>query len=290
MDFPSRYIAGMVDSGHTNTLHFMKMHGAGNDFVIFDSRGRASVVTSDLALALGDRHFGVGFDQLVEMRSDESYDIALNFWNSDGSRSAACGNATRCVAGYLMAETKQSRLSICTGERVLSAHTKPDGSIWVNMGQPVFSWSDIPLSPETGSRNLPLPGAPDAVGMGNPHCVFFVEDAEATDIETLGPRFETDPIFPEATNVEWVQILAADLLRVKVWERGTGVTLACGSGACAALVAARQRGLCDSNVTLEMDGGMLAVDWRDDGVWLSGPTSHVFDGVLAPDFLGGSDG
>ena len=268
-------------------LSFIKMHGAGNDFVVVDSRGRGAVVTPALARAVGDRHRGVGFDQLAEIRSAEDTDIALDFWNSDGSRAGACGNATRCVADLIMRERQTSVLSIRTERGVLQAVRHTDGAVWVNMGQPQRHWAEVPLAAAVDVMHLPLPGDPVAVGMGNPHCVVFVKDAETIDLVGSGPRYENDPLFPQRTNVEFASLLAPDTLRMRVWERGAGVTLACGSGACATAVAAHLRGLTGRQVALQMDGGTLNVDWRGDGVWLTGPVARVFDGTLSAEFLAG---
>lgn len=267
-------------------LAFTKMHGAGNDFVIIDSRGGAThgAMTAALARAIGDRHRGVGYDQLAELRDSDEADLALEFWNADGSRAGACGNATRCVAARVMAETGADRLTLRTARGLLVA-MRAGAQIWVNMGQPVLDWRAIPLARACDLDALPLPGQPAAVGMGNPHCIHFVPDAEAAPVAETGPLIEHDPLFPEATNVEFASILAPDHLRLRVWERGTGITLACGSGACAAAVAAHRRGLTGRRVTLSADGGVLQVDWRADGVWLTGPVAHVFDGVLTPELM-----
>ncbi|MDQ2065332.1 diaminopimelate epimerase [Xinfangfangia sp. CPCC 101601] len=259
-------------------LAFCKMHGAGNDFVVIDSRGTAPVTTPALARALGDRNRGVGFDQLAEIRSGVDTDIELDFWNSDGSRAGACGNATRCVADLVMTGPS---LTIRTARGILRAQRLEDGRVSVNMGPPQLDWDQIPLSHSVDTLNLPLQGTPSAVGMGNPHCVFFVEDAEAVDLPALGPGAETDPLYPQKTNVEFASLIAPDHLRMRVWERGAGITLACGSGACATAVAAHLRGLTTRKVTLDLDGGQLQVDWREDGVWLTGPTAHVFTGQLS---------
>ena len=267
-----------------NGLPFVKMHGAGNDFVLIDSRGRGAVVSAGLAQALGDRHRGAGFDQLAELQDTDGADVALVFWNADGSRAGACGNATRCVADRVMSETGRTHLAIRTARGILRAERR-GAQVWVNMGLPQLDWADIPLSHAVDTCHLPLPGDPAAVGMGNPHCVFFVPDATAAQITAQGPLVEMDPLFPQRTNVEFVSVTAPDRMRMRVWERGTGVTLACGSGACAVAVAAHRRGLTGRQVTLDADGGVLLVDWRDDGVWLSGPTAHVFDGWLTPAFL-----
>lgn len=260
-------------------LPFIKMHGAGNDFVILDSRGGAALTTPALAAAIGDRHRGVGFDQLAEIRDGSDADIALDFWNADGSRAGACGNATRCVAHLLMAETGRDRIAIRTARGLLAAERR-DGRVWVDMGAPQLGWEQVPLARAVDPLHLPLPGDPAAVGMGNPHCVFFVDDAAAADVAGRGPMVETDALFPERCNVEFVSLTAPDRLRMRVWERGTGITQACGSGACAVAVAAHRRGLTGRQVTLEADGGLLLVDWREGGVWLSGPVAHVCDGRL----------
>jgi diaminopimelate epimerase len=270
-------------------LAFMKMHGAGNDFVVIDSRGRGAdasgVTTAALARTLGDRNKGVGFDQLAEIRDASDADIALDFWNSDGSRAGACGNATRCVADHVMRGAGKDRASIRTERGLLLAERLPDGRVNVNMGPPQLDWASVPLSHAVDPAHLPLPGDPAAVGMGNPHCIFFVTDAEAVDLPSVGPAMEHDPLFPQRTNVEFASLTAPDHLRMRVWERGAGITLACGSGACATAVAAHLRGLTGRQVRLDMDGGQLQVDWRDDGVWLTGPVARVFDGWLSPEFL-----
>jgi diaminopimelate epimerase len=266
-------------------LPFMKMHGAGNDFVVIDSRGRGPVVTPALARAVGDRNRGVGFDQLAEIHDAEGADFALDFWNSDGSRAGACGNATRCVSDFMMRQLGRDDVRLVTQRGHLAAIRLPDGRVSVNMGQPQRDWREVPLSMAVDTAHLPLPGDPVAVGMGNPHCVFFVPDAEAVDLTAEGRRFETDPLFPERTNVEFASLVGPDRLRMRVWERGAGITLACGSGACATAVAAAERGLTGRHVTLDLDGGVLEIDWRADGVWMAGPVAHVFDGVLSPAFL-----
>ncbi len=258
-------------------LAFLKMHGAGNDFVIFDSRGRGAVTTPALARALGDRHRGVGFDQLAEIRDATDADVALDFWNNDGSRAGACGNATRCVAHHVMADLGRDRLTLRTARGLLLAERRADGAVHVNMGPPQLAWDEVPLARPADLLHLPLAGDPAAVGMGNPHCVHFVADAESVDLPGLGPQIEHDPLFPQRTNVEFASLVAPDHLRMRVWERGTGITLACGSGACATAVAAHRRGLTGRKVRLDLDGGTLRVDWRDDGVWLTGPVALVFE-------------
>ena len=266
-------------------LGFMKMHGAGNDFVIIDSRGRGAVVTAGLARALGDRNRGVGFDQLAEIRSSDVTDFALDFWNNDGTRAEACGNATRCVCDFVMHETGRDAVTLTTLRGPLRAVRRTDGLVCVNMGAPQLLWDQVPLLHKVDPLHLPLPGDPVAVGMGNPHCVRFVPDAEAIALASVGPVHEHDPLYPQRTNVEFASLTGPDRLRLRVWERGTGITLACGSGACATAVAAHLRRMTGRRVVLDLDGGTLEVDWREDGVWLTGPVAHVFDGVLTPAWL-----
>ncbi len=279
------YMRAMDLNETPSGLGFMKMHGAGNDFVVIDSRGRPAVVTPALARSLGDRNRGVGFDQLAEIRDSDSADFALDFWNNDGSRAGACGNATRCVSDYMMRQLGTQAVTLVTARGGLSALRLSDGRVSVNMGAPQLDWQSVPLSHQVDPLHLPLAGDPVAVGMGNPHCVLFVENAEAVDLPTVGPAYEQDPLYPQRTNVEFASLTGPDRLRMRVWERGAGITLACGSGACATAVAAHLRGLTGRRVVLDLDGGVLEIDWRDDGVWMSGPVAHVFDGWLSPEFL-----
>jgi diaminopimelate epimerase len=266
------------------TLSFLKMHGLGNDFVIIDSRGREAQITPALAKAIGDRHCGVGFDQLAEIRTSNAADIDLDFWNSDGSRAGACGNATRCVGRLIIDETGKDAVTIRTERGILQAVRAGD-EVSVNMGHPLLNWDQVPLSHDVDVEHLPLEGDPVAVGMGNPHAVFFVDDAETVDVEGVGPTVEHDSLFPERTNVEFAQVRSRDEIRMRVWERGAGITMACGSGACATVVASATRGLTERKVRMEMDGGWITLDWRDDGVWMTGPTTLVFSGVFSTAFL-----
>jgi diaminopimelate epimerase len=266
-------------------LAFRKMHGLGNDFVVIDARGRADPVTPALARALGDRHRGVGFDQLAVILAAPDADARIEFWNADGGKAGACGNATRCVADMLMAETGRPALALRTAFGILRAARGADGRITVDMGAPALDWRAIPLARATDVDALPIEGAPSAVSMGNPHCVFFVADAGAVALETRGPEIETHPLFPERANVEFVEILDRSAVRARVWERGAGVTLACGSGACALVVAGVRRGLLDRAVRVHLDGGALDIAWPEGaGVMMTGPVAHVFEGVLSPGF------
>ncbi|MEP1199842.1 diaminopimelate epimerase [Tateyamaria sp.] len=265
---------------------FMKMHGLGNDFVVVDARAQPVSLDAPLVRALADRHRGVGFDQLALIT--EGDDLTITFYNADGSHSAACGNATRCIAAREMAQSGADRLNITiTGRGSLQAVRDADKVTAVNMGAPILNWQDIPLASDVDTLGLPIDGAPVATGMGNPHCTFFVEDVSAIDLATRGPQIEHHPLFPERTNVQFAQIIGPDHIRMRVWERGTGITLASGSSSCAVAVAAARKGLTGRTVRIDLDGGTLNIDWRDDGVWMSGPTAHVFDGVLTQSFLDG---
>ena len=263
----------------------MKMHGLGNDFVVIDQRRGDAVVTPDIARALGDRHRGVGFDQLVTITDGTDADIELVFWNADGSVAGACGNATRCIAAWEMDARKTDRLSLRTERGVLQAEDRGAGLTAVNMGAPLLDWADIPLAQAMDSLHLPIEGDPVATGMGNPHCTFFLEDAETVDLAQFGPAHEHHPLFPERTNVQVAHVIGPDHLRMRVWERGVGLTLASGSSSCAVAVAAHRRGLTGRTVKITLDGGEIAIDWRDDGVWMTGPTAYVFDGILRAEAL-----
>jgi len=277
----------MLQKPASDSLTFMKMHGAGNDFVIIDSQGGDSIVTPQLARALGDRHRGVGFDQLAEIRASDDADLRIEFWNADGSMAEACGNATRCIAQHYLPQHDANTMTIQTARGILAAEQDDQGNVAVNMGPPQLDWQTIGLSHKVDPDHLPLDGDPAAVGMGNPHCVFFVDDAMAVDVAARGAALEKRPLFTQSTNVEFVQVRGEDDLRMRVWERGAGITLACGSGACASVVAAHRRGLTDRQVRVEADGGWLHIHWRDDGVWMSGPTAHVFTATLDTTFLAG---
>lgn len=277
------------DSGLSSLtgLRFRKMHGLGNDFVVLDLRGTDMRVTGSLARRIGDRHRGIGFDQLVVIGDGRDADADIAFWNADGSEAQACGNGLRCAARLLMDERGTDRIALRTGRGLLHAESAGDGMTRVNMGPPQTDWAEVPLARAMDLDVLPLDGAPGAVGMGNPHCVFFVPDAEAVDLSTFGPRIEHDPLFPERTNVEVVEVIDRQTLRMRIWERGGIVTQACGSGACAAVVVAARRGLLEREAEVRLDGGALTIDWREDGVWMTGPTAQVFSGEIAPDLLAG---
>jgi len=279
------YIAPMSQNTQ-NTLPFMKMHGLGNDFVVIDARARDHDLSAELVKRIADRNRGVGFDQLAIIEKGER-DAHLTFYNADGSMSSACGNATRCVARYLMDESGAEALSISTDHGLLEAKDVGQGLTSVNMGHPTWEWQAIPLSQEVDTLHLPIEGDPVATNMGNPHCTFFVKDAEAVDLAKSAAPLEHHPLFPERTNVQFASLIGENHLRMRVWERGTGITLASGSSSCATLVAAARRGLTGKQARIDLDGGSLNIDWSDEGVWLTGPTEHVFFGTFTDDFLTG---
>jgi diaminopimelate epimerase len=266
-------------------IPFRKMHGLGNDFIVFDARPRTIALTSGGARALADRHTGIGADTIViiEPPAGRDADIFVRFLSPDGTEAGACGNATRCVATLLFAETGRDAVRIATGTGVLAAWKAGD-NVAVDMGRPRLGWSDIPVSADCDTLHLPVTGKladPVGVNMGNPHAVFFIDDAEGIDLEKLGPQIEHHPLFPERVNVEVATVQAADRIRMRVWERGVGVTRACGTGACATLVAAARRGLTGRRATLALDGGDLNIAWRDDDhVIMTGPAATAFTGEI----------
>ena len=262
----------------------MKMHGLGNDFVVLDARDREFALSKKIISSIADRHFGVGFDQLALISKGE-FDAHLTFYNADGSESLACGNATRCIARYLMDEASKEKLILTTLHGQIPAVDLGEGATSVNMGQPALEWDQVPLSENIPTLELPIEGSPTATGMGNPHCTFFVEDAEKINLEEMGPKFENHPLFPERTNVQFASIKAPNQIRMRVWERGVGVTLASGSSSCATAVAANRRGLTEKKVQIELDGGILNINWLEDGVWMTGPTMKVFTGNFSEEFL-----
>lgn len=269
------------------TLAFVKMHGLGNDFVVIDLRNNPFRLDAARARALADRRTGVGCDQLIaiEPAATDLADAFMRIYNADGGEVAACGNASRCVAAMLMGENNTDHAIIETRAGLLDAEAKGNGLIGVDMGRVSFDWRDIPLSKAADTARLdiaagPLRG-PVAVNVGNPHAVFFVDDAEAVALEVFGPIVERDPLFPEGTNVEAAQVLGPERIRLRVWERGAGVTRACGTGACATLAAASRRGLTGRSAEIVLDGGSLWIEWlKDDHVLMTGPVAVSFSGVL----------
>lgn len=268
-------------------LRFKKMHGLGNDFVVIDQRAAEAPLSADFARAIGDRHRGVGFDQLAEIRPGTNADADLIFWNADGTQAEACGNATRCVADLLLNESGNESLVLRTVRGLLPSRRREDGLIEVDMGPPSLGWADVPLAEQQDTARLTLDGTPAACSMGNPHCTYFVDDAEGADLQSIGHATEHHPLFPNRTNVQLVRVTSPSHARVRVWERGVGPTLASGSSSCAVVVNAHRRGLLDRQATLTLDGGDIHIHWREeDGhVLMAGPVAYVFDGVFDPSFL-----
>jgi diaminopimelate epimerase len=266
---------------------FTKMHGLGNDVVVIDARAHDVPIGHGLAKALADRHRGIGCDHVLRLEAAEGVDAFMRIWNADGNEVAACGNGTRCAARILMDQSGADSAVIRTLAGDLACRDAGHGRIAVDMGRPRFDWQAVPLSRAADTANLDL-GRPDlgpamALSMGNPHAVFFVADPEAIDIATVGPPLERHALFPEGANIGFARALGRDRLRLRVWERGAGLTQACGTGACAAAVAAHRRGLTGRMVTVVVDGGELGIEWReDDRVVMTGPAATVFDGAFDP--------
>jgi diaminopimelate epimerase len=258
---------------------FRKMHGLGNDFVIFDARQAPLEMDGERARALADRRTGIGCDQLIVLERSEAADVRMRIWNADGGEVEACGNASRCVALILGGEA-----AIETKGGVLRAFAE-GGEAVVDMGAPRLAWDEIPLAYPMDTAALPVGWealrTPFAVNVGNPHIVFFVEDAETVELERLGPLMENDPLFPERVNVN-VASLEGGAVRLRVWERGAGLTQACGTGACATAVAAVSRKLTPSPVEVRLPGGVLQIEWAPgETIRMRGAATHVFDGEIA---------
>ena len=265
-------------------MNFIKMHGLGNDFIIFDGRQESISLNKSIIEALADRHKGIGCDQIARIGESQSCYATLEFWNSDGSKSDTCGNATRCIGDILFKETDAKHLTLETGERKIEC--RRDGKTTsVNMGSPLTEWHEIPLSKKVNTIALDLDGSPTATSMGNPHCTFFVDDINFMNIETLGSKIQRCGLFPQGTNVQMAKIIDRNTVKAKIWERGSGVTLSSGSSSCAIVAAGVRRGLLDKMVDIESDGGKLNVNWNQDGIWIKGSTSVVFQGAVSKNFL-----
>ena len=268
--------------------NFIKMHGLGNDFVIFDGRHAALRLSDDAVRAIADRRTGVGCDQLIVIENAEDgsgADAFMRIRNADGGEVEACGNAVRCVGSLIMDETGQGAATVATLAGPVRLERKPDGRITADMGAPVEDWAGIPLAAETGTLHLDMRAGPltdpVGVGMGNPHAVFFVDDVGGVALAELGPELEVHPLYPNRANIEVAQIIGPDLIRVRVWERGAGETRACGTGACAVLVAAHRRGLAGRKSVVQLDGGGLDIEWTEAGhVLMTGAIATSFEGRI----------
>jgi diaminopimelate epimerase len=267
---------------------FVKMHGCGNDFVVLDARAAPLGITPARAAALADRRRGIGCDQLIIIEpapEGSNADAFMRIRNPDGAEAGACGNATRCVVERLAHESGRRHLVIRTVAGNLPADLLDDGRVTVDMGPAGLDWTDVPLARRMDTLHLDLAlgtvADPAACGMGNPHATFFVDDVDDMSIDMLGPALEHDALFPERANIGFAEILGPERLRLRVWERGAGLTLACGSGACAALVNAHRRGLTGRRATIDVDGGTLDIEWRQDGhVLMTGPVATAFTGSV----------
>ncbi len=259
-------------------IAFTKMHGLGNDFVVLDARtSPIPEVDAAAAAALADRHTGIGCDQLLVLEPSTIADFRMRIFNADGSEVEACGNAMRAVG---LLHGAAARIETLGG--VVTANPADDG-IAVEMGQPRFGWEQIPLAYAMDTHALPVAwedlADPIAVNVGNPHAIFFVPNTDAVDLTRLGPEIEHDPLFPERINVNVATVTARDAIRLRVWERGVGITRACGTGACATAIGAMRRGLVDRHVTVTLPGGALAIEWRDDGeIVMTGPATECYRG------------
>jgi len=276
-------------------MPFIKMHGLGNDFVVIDARAQPLALNDAQARAIADRKTGVGCDQfiVIEPAKNGSTDATMRIRNADGGEVEACGNASRCVAQLLMQEQRTNRVVIDTAAGVIVAEDVGEGRVAVDLGLARLEWRDIPLARAMDTLHLDLAlgplSDPVAVNVGNPHAVFFVPDAEAIDLKTLGPQLERHALFPERCNIEAATVLSRNRIRMRVWERGVGITRACGTGACATLVAAVRRGLTAAKAEVVLDGGPLEIEWLPDKhVRMTGPVATSFTGVLDESLLRGT--
>jgi diaminopimelate epimerase len=272
------------------TVKFRKMNGLGNDFVVLDARARALPLSPDAVRAIADRKEGIGCDQVVALELSREADVFMRIWNADGGEVGACGNAARCVAALVAAERGVSNISIETESGVIGASVNADLSVTIDMGAPRFAWSEIPLAKPFDDTSAvaiapigdPALSSPSVVNVGNPHCLFFVDDVEAHDLARLGPVLEHHPLFPERANISLVQVLDPSHLKLRTWERGVGLTRACGTAACAAAVAAARRELAGRKVRVSLPGGDLLIEWREeDGhILMTGPYALDYEGTL----------
>jgi diaminopimelate epimerase len=277
----------------TAPLPYLKMNGLGNDFVVLDARATPIALSTDQVRAISDREAGVGCDQLIVMERDPlaDVDVFMRIYNAEGGEVDACGNATRCIAGLVGRENGTDAVTIRTNAGILDARI--DGElVTADMGAPRFAWDQIPLAEpfadttgielQVGPIDAPVLHTPSVVNVGNPHAIFWVDDLDAHDLGRFGPMLENHPLFPERANITLAQVLSPDRIKVKVWERGAGLTLACGTAACATAVAAARKGLTGRKVTIELPGGPLDIEWRatDDHILMTGPWALDGEGII----------
>ncbi|MEZ0283277.1 diaminopimelate epimerase [Methyloceanibacter sp.] len=281
----------------TGGIPFRKMNGLGNDFVVLDARARALPLAPDAVRAIADRDRGIGCDQLIVVESSRKADVFMRIYNADGGEVGACGNAARCVAALVAEEQGRKQVGIETESGPLAATVNGDGSVTIDMGAPRLAWDEIPLAEpfhdtrrielQVGPIDAPVLHSPAMVNVGNPHCIFFVEDVYAHDLARFGPMLEHHPLFPERANISLAQVISPEAIKVRTWERGAGLTRACGTAACASAVAAARRALTGRKVNVALPGGTLLVEWREsDGhVLMTGPYALDYEGSLPADLL-----
>ncbi|MFN3623194.1 MAG: diaminopimelate epimerase [Hyphomicrobium sp.] len=278
------------------SIPFRKMNGLGNDFVVLDARTRSLALGAEDARRIGDRRTGVGCDQVIVIEPSQKADVFMRIFNADGSEVSACGNATRCVALIAAEEAGRPEVSVETSAGLLKAKVDSADSITIDMGKPRFLWNEIPLAEpfedttgielQIGPIDAPVLHTPSVVNVGNPHAIFWVDDVNAYDLDRFGPLLENHPIFPERANISLAQVTSRNGLNLKTWERGAGLTRACGTAACAAAVAAARKGLTDRKVAVKLPGGTLFIEWAEnDHILMRGPAELEFEGTLAPDTL-----
>lgn len=273
-------------------MEFRKMNGLGNDFVVLDARLRPLSISPDQARAIADRKSGIGCDQLIVLEPSSTADIRMRIWNNEGFEVESCGNASRCIADMLFAEKRRTVATIDTKGGYLTCEKAGDGLVRVDMGAPRFGWQDIPLSEpfadtrhielQLGPIDAPLIHSPSVINVGNPHCIFWVKDLDVVDLAKAGPMLEHHPLFPERANISLARVDAKDHITLKVWERGAGLTRACGTAACAVLAAAARIKLTHRTATVTLPGGDLLIEWRatDDHILMTGPVTYEYEGVL----------
>jgi diaminopimelate epimerase len=282
------------------SIAFRKMNGLGNEFVVLDGRREPVTLSGAQAAAIADRQSGIGCDQVIVMEPSSHADVRMRIWNADGNEVESCGNASRCIADLLFNETGRTAVTIDTAGGLLVCTAAPGGHVCVDMGVPRFGWKAIPLSEpfhdtrtielQVGPIDNPVLHSPSVVNVGNPHCIFWVDDVEAYELERIGPVLEFHPMFPERANISLCQVVSPEHIVLKVWERGAGLTRACGTAACAAAVAAARKRLTGRKVRVTLPGGDLEIDWReaDDHVVMTGPVAYEFSGELPEHLRGGA--
>jgi diaminopimelate epimerase len=275
-----------------DATNFRKMNGLGNDFVVLDGRARPLALGTEAVKEIADREAGIGCDQVIALEPSKKADVFMRIWNADGGEVAACGNAARCVAALVAEERGRTDVKVETEAGVLDATVNKDGTVTVDMGAPRFGWEEIPLAEpfadtryielQVGPIDAPVLHSPSVVNVGNPHCIFFVDDVDAYDLARFGPMLEHHPLFPERANISLAQVTAPDAMRLRTWERGAGLTKACGTAACASAVAAARLKRTGRKVKVTLPGGDLLIEWREsDGhILMTGPYSLDFEGTL----------